>query len=240
MIAIGLDTATDRLSVAAGEPGGRVVERSLAGARRHTAGLVGLVDATLGEIGASVDQVEALAVSDGPGSFTGLRVAAAWAKAVVRVRGIALWSASTLLVRAVPHCVPGRLVMAVGSAMRGALFVAGYRADGLGRIETVLGPVILEAERPLPGHLVPDVVVGDLEPGLLSRWPWNGSPQLIDGAAGSPNAAHLVHLIGRPGGAGRVEDPGAWEPEYGRLAEAQVRWEEAHGRPLADSPRHRR
>jgi tRNA threonylcarbamoyladenosine biosynthesis protein TsaB len=25
----------------------------------------------------------------------------------------------------------------------------------------------------------------------------------------------------------------AWEPDYGRLAEAQVRWEAAHGRPLA-------
>jgi tRNA threonylcarbamoyladenosine biosynthesis protein TsaB len=25
----------------------------------------------------------------------------------------------------------------------------------------------------------------------------------------------------------------AWEPAYGRLAEAQVKWEAAHGRPLA-------
>jgi tRNA threonylcarbamoyladenosine biosynthesis protein TsaB len=24
----------------------------------------------------------------------------------------------------------------------------------------------------------------------------------------------------------------SWEPDYGRLAEAQVRWEAAHGRPL--------
>ena len=24
----------------------------------------------------------------------------------------------------------------------------------------------------------------------------------------------------------------AWEPDYGRLAEAQVKWERAHGRPL--------
>ena len=25
---------------------------------------------------------------------------------------------------------------------------------------------------------------------------------------------------------------GAWEPAYGRVAEAQARWEAAHGRPL--------
>ena len=28
-------------------------------------------------------------------------------------------------------------------------------------------------------------------------------------------------------------DLAAWEPAYGRLAEAQVKWEAAHGRPLA-------
>ena len=27
-------------------------------------------------------------------------------------------------------------------------------------------------------------------------------------------------------------DLASWEPDYGRLAEAQVRWEAAHGRPL--------
>jgi len=27
-------------------------------------------------------------------------------------------------------------------------------------------------------------------------------------------------------------DVSAWEPAYGRLAEAQVRWEAAHGVPL--------
>jgi len=28
-------------------------------------------------------------------------------------------------------------------------------------------------------------------------------------------------------------DIGSWEPSYGRLAEAQVRWEAAHGKPLS-------
>jgi tRNA threonylcarbamoyladenosine biosynthesis protein TsaB len=27
-------------------------------------------------------------------------------------------------------------------------------------------------------------------------------------------------------------DLAGWEPDYGRLAEAQVRWEAVHGRPL--------
>jgi hypothetical protein len=49
-----------------------------------------------------------------------------------------------------------------------------------------------------------------------------------------PGAASLLWLAARPGVA-RTLDPWA-EPEYGRPAEAQVKWEERHGRPLPDSP----
>ena len=45
----------------------------------------------------------------------------------------------------------------------------------------------------------------------------------------------LLDLVGRPGGAVRVEPVEGWQPVYGRPAEAQARWETAHGRPLPDS-----
>ena len=42
-------------------------------------------------------------------------------------------------------------------------------------------------------------------------------------------AVRLARLIdGTP-----AADLAGWEPAYGRLAEAQVRWEAEHGRPLA-------
>ncbi|MFL5605649.1 MAG: hypothetical protein ACJ8AD_04315, partial [Gemmatimonadaceae bacterium] len=42
-------------------------------------------------------------------------------------------------------------------------------------------------------------------------------------------AALLTNLIGATAPA----DLAGWEPAYGRLAEAQVKWEAAHGRPLS-------
>jgi tRNA threonylcarbamoyladenosine biosynthesis protein TsaB len=42
-------------------------------------------------------------------------------------------------------------------------------------------------------------------------------------------AARLSALID----ATPAADLAGWEPAYGRLAEAQVKWEAAHGRPLA-------
>jgi tRNA threonylcarbamoyladenosine biosynthesis protein TsaB len=41
-------------------------------------------------------------------------------------------------------------------------------------------------------------------------------------------AARLAGLID----ATPAADLASWEPAYGRLAEAQVKWEAAHGRPL--------
>ena len=51
---------------------------------------------------------------------------------------------------------------------------------------------------------------------------------------GAPRATALIALADMEGGAGEVPDPSGWEPFYGRPAEAQARWEIAHGRPLPD------
>ncbi|HEX4933917.1 MAG TPA: hypothetical protein VFV33_12095, partial [Gemmatimonadaceae bacterium] len=62
--------------------------------------------------------------------------------------------------------------------------------------------------------------------------------QVVGGGAGAfpggretlPEARHVVGLA--PGTLLHAVDLAAWEPEYGRLAEAQVKWEQAHGRAL--------
>jgi hypothetical protein len=46
-----------------------------------------------------------------------------------------------------------------------------------------------------------------------------------------PRAAAVLPILGRVLQSGPVALD-AWEPDYGRLAEAQVRWEAQHGRPL--------
>jgi hypothetical protein len=54
-----------------------------------------------------------------------------------------------------------------------------------------------------------------------------------DGAA----AAALLDLAGWEGGLEPVGEAALAEPDYGRPAEAQARWEAAHGRPLPDPAR---
>ena len=231
---LALETATDRASVALGMTSADALTREIGGVRRHAAELLPMIDAVLREAGVRLDAVRGIVLSDGPGSFTGLRVGAAVAKALVQARGLPLWIAPSLMVRAAGAARPGATVVAVSDALRGELYVAAYQFDAAG-VRTLLAPAVRRPEELVAGALSPDVLVGELpEPArqLLERW---AGRAVIGPPAGQPEARMLLDLVGRPGGAVRVEPVEAWQPVYGRPAEAQARWETAHGRPLPDS-----
>lgn len=233
MLILAVDASTDRLSIAAGQTGGRMAVRAAEGARRHAGLLVPLALEALGELGADLNDIEALAVADGPGSFTGLRVAAAWAKAIARVRGVPLWTASTLLVRATVAEAPGALVLGVHSALRGEWYVGGYRFGSVGQIVTELAPIVMAPGSPALIQLEPAAVVGDGAAAAVAA-ALGRSGRVVGPPNGLPEAARLIGLIGRSGGATRIADPATWEPIYGRPAEAQAKWEREHGRALPD------
>jgi tRNA threonylcarbamoyladenosine biosynthesis protein TsaB len=231
---LAIETATDRGSVAVGRSGATAVERELAGARRHAAELLPMIDAVLREAGAALDDVTGLVLSDGPGSFTGLRVGAAVAKALVQARGLPLWTAPSLMVRASGVARPGRTVLAVANALRGELYAAAYRFDDH-EVRVVLPPSVHRPEALVSGPFRPDLLVGEApDPAarMLERW---AGTALVGPPEGAPHARVLLDLVDLPGGAARVEAVQGWEPVYGRPAEAQARWETAHGRPLPDS-----
>ena len=231
---LALETATDRASVALGASSADSVVRELAGARRHAAELLPMIDAVLREAGARLSDVRGIVLSDGPGSFTGLRVGAAVAKALVQARGLPLWIAPSLMVRAAGVARPGATVLAVADALRGELYAAAYRFDDRG-VETLLAAAVHRPDELAASGVSPDVIVGEVSEAaasLLERW--SGRPP-IGGPAAVPQARVLLDLVGRAGGAVRVDPVEGWQPVYGRPAEAQARWESAHGRPLPDS-----
>jgi tRNA threonylcarbamoyladenosine biosynthesis protein TsaB len=210
------------------------VEESMVGARRHAAALLPMLARALARRGVTLDDVGALALSDGPGSFTGLRVGAAVAKALVQARGLPLYVAPSLMVRAAGAApADGTLVLAVSDALRGELYAGAFRFEP-DRVETELAPGVRHPEElaellPRPAHLV-----GDLPNDVASVVESWAGRSLLRSPEGSARAGSLLDLMSRVGGARRLDDVTSWEPEYGRPAEAQARWEMAHGRPLPD------
>jgi tRNA threonylcarbamoyladenosine biosynthesis protein TsaB len=231
---LALDTATDRASVALGVAGAVPMEENISGARRHAASLLPALQSLLRRAGATLDDLEGIAVSDGPGSFTGLRVGASVAKALVHARGVPLWIAPSLMVRAAGVARGEGLVLAVTNALRGEVYAAAFRFFP-DRVETELAPSVRRPAELVGSGLEPGLVVGEAPPEILAALEsWTGQP-VIGPPEGSPRAARLLDLIGRRGAASPVAAARDWEPVYGRPAEAQARWEMAHGRPLPDS-----
>lgn len=225
---LALDTATDRASVAVGRAGEVRARETIVGARRHATGLLAALTTALDRAETTLPAIEGIVLADGPGSFTGLRVSAAVAKALVHARPIPLWVAPSLLVcaRLGDRTGTGETVLAVSNALRGELFAAAYRFFP-GRVELVLapgvyGPEIIRSRVPEPYRLT-----GPAAATLGGEPTW-------------PDAGDLLDLVGMADGVRRVADPATWEPVYGRPAEAQTQWELKHGRPLAHSTGHPR
>jgi tRNA threonylcarbamoyladenosine biosynthesis protein TsaB len=194
-----------------------------------------MIETVLRRRGVTLDQVSGVVVSDGPGSFTGLRVGASVGKALARARGLPLWTAPSLMVRAAGVASAGRrLVLAVSDALRGDIYAAALRFEP-GRIRTELEPGVWRPEALAELDLAPDALVGEVPPVAVAVLERRTGLEMICPPEGAPHAARLIGLVAMEGGARRVEDAPGWEPVYGRPAEAQARWEIAHGRPLPDS-----
>jgi tRNA threonylcarbamoyladenosine biosynthesis protein TsaB len=231
---LALDTATDRASVALGRSAEDALEEEVVGARRHAAALLPMVSRLLTRRGAALADVSTLAIADGPGSFTGLRVGAALVKALAAARGLPVWTAPSLLVRAAGVARGEGTALAVTDALRGEVYAGLYRF-GPGRVETLLPAGVYHPERLVAVSPIPDVLVGDAPAAVVGGLEAWAGRTMIRAPEGAPHARMLIALAGLVGGAVPVDALGDWQPEYGRPAEAQARWEMAHGRRLPDS-----
>lgn len=163
----------------------------------------------------TVDSLDAVACGAGPGSFTSLRIAASIAKGVSVARAIPLLVApSTLLVAAAadPELPAGDYVATL-DAMRGDFFCQDVRISSSGELQP--GDARRTSRSQLEEHAASKSarIIGP-----------NETPAL------PPHARGFARLIRN--GIAQPVDVTSWEPTYGRKAEAQVRWEIAHGREL--------
>jgi tRNA threonylcarbamoyladenosine biosynthesis protein TsaB len=131
-VILGLDTATPATVVAVLPDEGEPVElRHEAGPGErpgHATQLLALARRALDAVGADFSDVRRIGVGVGPGTFTGLRIGVATARALAQASGADVAAVSTLraLAAAAGHDGP---VLAVLDARRGEAFAAAHRGD---------------------------------------------------------------------------------------------------------------
>lgn len=129
---LALDTSTRSLGLALYD-GVRVLSESIwTSMEHHTVELAPAVQQTLKNAGASLDNLQGLAVALGPGSFTALRIGLALAKGLALSRGLPLIGIPTLDILAASQPVRDLPLIAVLQAGRGKLGVCPYRTARYG------------------------------------------------------------------------------------------------------------
>lgn len=173
----------------------------------------------LSRAGAGPADVAEVVCGAGPGSFTSLRIAASIVKGLATGRSVPMLAVSSLWLVAAgarPALAAGDY-LAVLDAMRGEWFGAAITVGADGRV------VAGEAWSLFPVAALDEQVRGGAA--VIGPGPWGGV---------SPHARGVALLDRSGAAAARLRvDLDRWEPDYGRKAEAQVRWEATHGRPLA-------
>jgi len=130
---LAIDTSTDFCSVAASR-GETLFSRHERAGRRQAETILGMVDEVLAEARIELAQIHGIAYGEGPGSFTGLRIAAGVTQGLALARGIGVIGVGSLLAlseEAAKDAASGRVIACLDAHM-GEVYHAAYRRAGAG------------------------------------------------------------------------------------------------------------
>jgi tRNA threonylcarbamoyl adenosine modification protein YeaZ len=134
MIVLALDTAGVDCAAAVYDSGSDTMlgEASDMIGKGHAEHLMGIVDRVLTQAGKKLAMVERIAVTIGPGSFTGIRVGVAAARGFALALNIPTVGITTLETMAAAQRVKtsGRAVLAAMDAKRGEIYLQSFSAEG--------------------------------------------------------------------------------------------------------------
>lgn len=146
-LVLGIETATALGGVAVVSADGRILgELTLLGRESHSERIVPAAGELLAALGASPADLAAVAVSRGPGSFTGLRTGVAAAKGLAFSRGVPLYGVSTLEALAAGAADGSGPVCAVLGARRGECYRALFAAGAAGPARRTPDELVPEKE----------------------------------------------------------------------------------------------
>ena len=214
---LALDTSTRLGSVAVGRDGRLLAETVLSVRATYSETVLDEAARLLDRCEVPARGLEGVVVGGGPGSFTGVRIAASLAKGLCFAHDLPLFAYSSL--RAVAASCPGVPICALFDARRDEVYAAAFPDGARGSASP--GPFVASI----------DVVLDRL---VASQWVFAGDgatahAERIEAAGGrvlpdrfaAPRASALLWLATELPEEGRVADRGSWEPDYVRASGAE-------------------
>lgn len=238
MLILSIDAATSSAGVAVADEKKILYEAFANHGLKHSRTLLGMIDVALKHTESSLEAIDSIGVTIGPGSFTGLRIGLATAKGLALAAGKPIIGIPTLdaLANNVGWCCP--LVCPILNARKGEVYTAFYSGSQTGPVRlsdymaldpdelavktreymeqtgssqvTLLGDGVDEYAAGLVEHLGQSVLVPPEHCRLL-------------------RAAGLASLAAQRFKAGQLDDALTINPLYVRLSEAEARLQKLQG-----------
>lgn len=224
---ISIDTSASSLSVAIGEAERLIASFAIDTGRTHSELLLPMVDQACRLSGLRLQEMAAVAVTLGPGSFTGLRIGLATAKAWAQALQKPLIGVSSAEALALAAGERGQYVCPLFDARRGECYYSLFLDEQRLEPDQALSQAALQAR--LAALAAPVIVCGDgaraWRESLLSL------PQVRFAAPerGIFMAAAALRIAARHYAAGDFADVALLEPCYLRLSEAEERMQQQKG-----------
>jgi tRNA threonylcarbamoyl adenosine modification protein YeaZ len=194
MRVLAIDTALEACSAAVLDTAvGLIGRESLPMVRGHAEALMPLVERVMGQAAIAFSALDRVAVTVGPGSFTGLRVGVAAARGLALAAGKPVVGLTTLAAYAAPHVAADdeAPLLAVIDARNEQVYMQLFGAGG----RTIIPPRIAsvrEAVRAASGG--PARIAGTAAELVMTAWPTDQArPTLID-ASRAPDIEWVAHL----------------------------------------------
>ena len=226
---LAFDTSTETLSVAV-RAGTTVLEHTDAGGPMASALLIPVVNELLARAGLSLRALDAIVFGRGPGSFTGLRTAAAVAQGLGFGAAVPVLPLDTLLaVAEEAHALTGATrVVAMLDARMGEVYCAAYEREGAGWVTRRAPALVRPAQAVVPaGWTLAGNVPAQAE----------GVPAADHHVAALPTARALLRLAPAWLGQGASHPAAQALPLYIRDKVAQTTEERAADRARKDQHR---
>ncbi len=159
MTGLCIDTSGKMLTMALWDEGGVLAARSEEAARRHSDLMAEFMGALLEQKGLSVSEISVIAVTNGPGSFTGLRVGVSFAKGLAMGLGAKLIALNTLEALALSSQAGVGKISPMLDAKKKQVYAALYQMENSQAIQ-IKEPEAVDPESWLSGLPMGTLVLG--------------------------------------------------------------------------------
>ena len=231
MLILGLESATAQVGCAIGGHEGVLASSHSARGKRHAENLTPAVEFVCRQARVDLSEISCVAVDNGPGLFTGLRVGVASGKAIAQALRVPMITVSSLDLLAFPLRYTDRRIATVIDARRGEVFWAFYRQShgGVQRLSepTVGSPDDLAAELlAQPGETL---LAGDGAIRYAERFSDRSDVEVAGGDHAYPSARSLVELAHARALREDWVRPHEVEMLYLRRPDAEINWSVREG-----------